>query len=241
MSRAPLHPFTAIALTGAVTALAVLLPAPGGSVVLLAMVVAAIAVAGPRRALRDALPIVLPAWLFLLILHGLLGEGAPVHALGLTWRDEGLRTALAQGARIGAIIIASAALLRGFRPGAFLDAAAERGMRLGPALLVVATLDAIPRLRHRAATIVAAQRVRGLRVGGSPARRLGALVPLALPLLLGAIAEAEDRGVAYAARGVESGARRTAIAPPPDGAADRVLRVLALVAVLAAGAWRLLG
>lgn len=241
MSGTPLHPHTPLALAGAVTALAILLPAPAGPVALLVLVVAVMAAAGPRGAFRDAAPVVVPIWVFLLVLHGLLGDGAPFPALGLTWRADGLRTALGQGARLGAIILASAAVLRGFRPAAFLDAAAARGRPLGPALLVVATLEAIPRLRRRAAGILAAQRVRGLRLAGSPVRRLRALVPLGLPLLLGAIAEADDRAVTYAARGLDGTARRTALEPPADRRADRILRALALAAVVAALAWRLIG
>jgi energy-coupling factor transporter transmembrane protein EcfT len=241
VSGSPLHPHTPLALAGAVTALAILLPAPAGPAALLVLVVAVVAAAGPRGAIRDAAPVVAPIWLFLLLLHGLLGDGAPVPALGLTWRADGLRTALGQGARLGAIILASAAVLRGFRPAAFLDAAAARGRPLGPALLAVATLEAIPRLRRRATGILAAQRVRGLRLAGSPVRRLRALVPLGLPLLLGAIAEADDRAVTYAARGLDGTARRTALEPPADRPADRILRALALAAVGAALAWRLLG
>jgi energy-coupling factor transporter transmembrane protein EcfT len=241
VSGAPLHPHTPLALAGAVTALAVLLPAPAGPVALLGVVAAVVAIAGPRGAFRDAAPVVGPIWFFLLLLHGLLGDGEPLRALGVTWRADGLRTALGQGARLGAIILASAAVLRGFRPAAFLDAAAARGRPLGPALLVVATLEAIPRLRRRAAAILAAQRARGLRVTGSPVRKLRALVPLGLPLLLGAIAEADDRAVTYASRGMDGATRRTALEPPADRPADRVLRALALAAVLAALAWRLLG
>ncbi len=241
MIRGPLHPCTPLALAGAVTALAVLLPAPAGPVALLGAVVAVVVAAGPRLALRDALPIAGPIWLFLLLLHGLLGEGEPVRTLGITWRADGLRTALGQGARLGAVILASAAVLRTFRPAAFLDAAAARGGRVGPALLVVATLEAIPRLRRRAAAILSAQRVRGLRLGGSAARRLRALVPLGLPLLLGVIAEADDRAITYAARGLDGDVRRTALEPPADSAADRLLRTTALAVVLAALAWRLLG
>lgn len=240
MRRPPLHPATPLALTAAITALAVLLPAPGGPVALLAVVLAGVGVFGPRRAMGDALPIVAPIWLFLLILHGLLGEGEAVRAFGLTWRGDGLRTALAQGARLGAIILASAAMLRSFRPTAFLDAAAARGVPLGPTLLVLATLDAIPRLRRRADAILAAQRVRGLRLGGSPVRRLRALVPLGLPLLLGAVAEADERALTYAARGLDGTSRRTSLAPPADTGTDRLLRAIALTAVLAALAWRLL-
>lgn len=241
MSGGPLHPSTPIALAGAVTALAVLLPAPAGPLVLLGVVVAVVAAAGPRGAFRDAAPVVGPIWFFLLVLHGLLGDGEPLRALGVTWRADGLRTALAQGGRLGAIIVASAAVLRGFRPAAFLDAAAARGRPLGPALMVVATLEAIPRLRRRAAAILGAQRVRGMRLAGGPVRKLRALVPLGLPLLLGAIAEADDRAVTYAARGMDGATRRTALEPPAHRRVDRVLRALALATVVAALAWRLLG
>lgn len=236
-----LHPFTPMALTAAVVALAVVLPAPEGPVALYGLTVAALLLAGATRAVGRATVLTLPIWFFLFLIHGVLREAGPaVTVAGIALDAGGVRLALAQGARLGAIIAASAALLAGFRAEALLDAVAARGGSLRAALLVTATLQAIPRLRRQASQVLEAQRVRGLRVGGSPVTRLRALGPLALPLVLTVLHESDDRAMSYAARGVGAHPVRTALFPPPVRLADRVLQSGALAAVLVAIAWRLL-
>jgi energy-coupling factor transport system permease protein len=86
--------------------------------------------------------------------------------------------------------------------------------------------------------ILEAQRARGLRWRGSPLRRGRALVPLVLPLVLGAVAEVDDRAVALETRAVEVRGVRTPLAPPPDRMIDRLVRAGAALAVLGAVAWR---
>ena len=89
------------------------------------------------------------------------------------------------------------------------------------AYLVVATLLALPRFRARAASILEAQRSRGLRLRGSPFNRLRAIGPITFPLLLGALAEVDERGFALETRCASAVERRTALAPPPDRVLDR--------------------
>jgi energy-coupling factor transporter transmembrane protein EcfT len=131
-------------------------------------------------------------------------------------------------------------LVRTFEPSRFLDAASARGSSLSAAYLVVSTLEAAPRLRRQAAAILEAQRARGLRVGGSPAARLRALVPLTLPLVLGTLSEVDDRAMALEVRGFGGGHARTPLEPPPTTHVDRALRWGAVSAVIAAGLWRIL-
>ena len=66
-----------------------------------------------------------------------------------------------------------------------------------------------------------------------------ALRALALPLLLSALHEVDERALALETRGLVSGARRTALAPPHDRAAERAVRWGLLLACLATLIWRL--
>jgi energy-coupling factor transport system permease protein len=232
------HPFTPFVVAGAVAALAFLLPGPTAPLWLYVGVVVLVAAAGVGDAARTGLLLCLPLWGFLLLLHGALG--APPHAdFGpLTLSEPGLAEATGQIGRLGAIVTIGFGLFRAFVPSRFLDAVAERGWSFPAAYLVVATLQALPRLRGRAVEVLAAQRTRGLRVGGSPAARLRALAPLVLPLVLGALSEVDDRAMALETRAVLGARRRTPLDPPRDTAADRAVRWGAAALALAAAAWR---
>ena len=236
------HPFTPLTATLAVVILAFLLPAPLGPVVLALLTVAGASVLGDRGALPPSFIIVVPLWLLLFLVQGVLGD-APFTKWGpLTLSVGGLQEALAQGARFTAIVVASMLTLRGFHASRFVDATAERRWPFSAAYLVAATLQTIPRLRQRVVTIRDAQRSRGLRVQGSIAERISALVPLTMPLILGALADADDRAVALESRAIAAvtapGAHRTPLAPPVDTALDRAVRWGAVAAVGAAFVWR---
>lgn len=220
-----LHPFTPFVLVLAVAALAFLLPAPPGPVGLYAVVVVAAVLGGHRRAAARAALLCLPLWLFLLLLLGVLHGGS------------GYGAAAAQGARLGAVITASLMLYDGFAPSRFLDAVAARGWSFHAAYLVVATLQAAPRLRDRAAGILEAQRARGLRVAGGLAGRVRALVPVTLPLVLGVLSDLDEQAMALDTRAAGAGAR-TPLTVPQVSRTDRVVRWLAAAAVVGAAAWR---
>ncbi|MGH7591677.1 MAG: energy-coupling factor transporter transmembrane component T, partial [Gemmatimonadales bacterium] len=237
------HPFTSLTATLAVVLLAFLLPPSIGPVVLALLSVAAAAIVGDAAALTPSFIIVVPLWLLLLLVQGVLGD-APFTIWGpVTLSISGLDQALAQGARLTAIVVASMLALRGFRASRFVDAAAERRWSFSIAYLVAATLQTIPRLRQRVTLIRDAQRSRGLRVQGSIAQRITSLVPLTLPLILGALADADDRAVALEGRAIAAvtapGARRTPLAPPPDTALDRAVRWGSALVVVVAIIWRI--
>lgn len=225
-----LHPFTPLVLTIGVVVLAFALPAPGGPAALYAVAIAVAAFTHPAAALHGAM-ISAPLWAFLLLLHVILPGG------------EGIAAAASQGARLGAVATASFLLLRSFNPSRFLDAVAERGWPFPAAYLVVATMQAAPRLRERSALILESQRARGLRVGGGPAARLRALRPLILPLLLSVVTETDDRALALEVRGLAGGAgapARTPLAPVPATARDRLLWWGTVAMCAGTLAWRLL-
>jgi energy-coupling factor transporter transmembrane protein EcfT len=93
-------------------------------------------------------------------------------------------------------------------------------------------------MRERATRILEAQQCRGLRLGGSVAARVRALGPLALPLILGALAEVDEQVLALDVRGAAAADRRTALDPPADTAVQRMVRWSLLVLVAAAYAWK---
>lgn len=237
------HPFTPLVASLAVIALAFLLPAPAGPLALAgALVLTAFLVGDPRALLPSAL-LAVPFWALLFLLHALLGDGARVAVGPLRLSEAGTALALTQGARLTAIIVASVLTVRAFRPPRFVDAALVAGWPWPAAYLAAATLNAIPRFTQRAVQVQEAMRSRGLRVRGSLVTRARALVPLAVPLMLGALHDVDERTFALATRQVraEGVTRRTPLRPPADRWGDRAIRWGACLAVAAAAAWRLWG
>ena len=234
------HPFTPLALTLCIAVIAVALPGPAAAASLYAATLLVVLTAGTGRAALRALVPLAPLWLFLFLLHGVLGDGGRVTVLGVSLSRDGLILAATQAARLGAIATASLALYASFSPARFVDAVAERGWPFSTAYLVVATLLALPRFRARAASILEAQRSRGLRLRGSPLNRVRALGPIMFPLLLGVLAEVDERGFALETRCASGVKRRTALAPPSDTLADGLVRWGGAAAAAAAIVWRAL-
>jgi energy-coupling factor transport system permease protein len=79
-------------------------------------------------------------------------------------------------------------------------------------------------MAERAGEIVEAQRARGLDTEGSALRRIRGILPLAGPMILGAVTDVEERTVALEARAFSAPARRTVIRPIPDSPAQRAVR-----------------
>jgi len=235
------HPFTPLVVTAAIAVAALALPGAPAALSLYAGTVVLVTAAGAGRAALRALIPLAPLWFFLFLLHGVLGDGGRVTIDGLSLSRDGLTLALTQGARLGAIATASLALYAAFAPARFVDAVAERGWPFSVAYLVVATLLALPLFRARAAVILEAQRSRGLRLRGSVLNRLRAIGPVTFPLLLGALAEVDERGFALDTRCASGAVRRTALAPPTDHALDRLVRWATALSAAAAVAWRILG
>lgn len=252
------HPFTPLALATAILigVFALRQPAAISVAVLAALVMVGLSGSG-RQVLRPALLIALPTWLLLLVIHAGFGSG-PLHDLGpLRYSRPGLERALALGLRLTAILLAFLTALSVVAPSRLVEAMTDRGVptitfrglvplptrshAFAPVYLLVSTLTLVPRMRQRIAAILEAQQCRGLRLGGSPLARVRAIGPLALPLILGALAEVDEQVLALDARGAAKGYPRTAIAPPPDSMPQRVLRALALLVAFGLHAARIAG
>jgi len=215
-----LHPFTLLAIAAALVVLAWLLPAPAGG---LATTVIALGLAGSRGlrpGLWPAVATAAPFWLFLFILHD-------------------LPTTVAIGLRITTMVASFVWLVAVLPPARLVEAMVAGGWSGSTAYLFAATLSAVPVLQARARRIVEAQRCRGLSPRGGLGQRFRALRALALPLILSALHEVDERALALETRGLVPGARRTPLAPPADGATERAARWTLVALCAAALVWRL--
>src|SRR5437588_135584 len=196
-----LHPFSLLAIAAALPAFAWILPAPTGGLATAGLALMLPLVPDPRwgvRVVRLALLTAAPFWLFLRLLH----DGP---------------TTVAIGGRITTMVASFVWLVAVLSPDRLVEAMVARGWSLAVAYVFAATLSAVPVLKARARRIVEAQRCRGLSPRGSVANRLRALRALALPLVLSALHEVDERTLALETRGLgnSGGAGR-------DRAADAV-------------------
>lgn len=218
-----LHPFTLLTLAAALPALAWILPAPWGGPAALSVVAVLLLAPGVSPGLRVARTAALtaaPFWFFLFLLHGVGGM-------------------VATGPRLTTMIGSFVWLVAVLPPARLVEAMVAAGWPVSAAFLFSATLSAVPALRERASRLVDAQRCRGLRTRGGPLVRFAALRALALPLVLSALHEVDERALALETRGLTAGARRTPLAPPADYAAERMLRWTLVLGCLALVVWRI--
>jgi energy-coupling factor transport system permease protein len=218
---------------------------PGWWPLAILAVVAVIAIAAHRlRGLAllavAASPIV--GSILLINLFLLPGAADPILRLGPlapTW--SGLWFGLQTVARLFAFSSAIALVYLTTAVDDMLADLARRGLGRRAVFVVGAAIQTVPRTVERAGEIVDAQRARGLDTEGRFWRRARGVVPLAAPVVFGALTEVEARTMALEARAFTAPVRQTLLRIPADTAADRVVRWAALLALVALVALRVAG
>ena len=187
-----------------------------------------------RTALLLALPIAISAFLVnLFFVPG--GESVLLRIGPITATAEGLGFAMEILVRILAISGAVTLFYLTTRPADLVVDLERRGVSPRVGFVTNASVQTVPAMVDRAAQITAAQRARGLDTEGSIWRRVRGVVPIVGPVILGSIAEVEERTMALEARGFTRPGRRTLLWSPPDSGIESALRwalLLALVALI---------
>lgn len=229
------HPLTKALAVLLVLILAFLWPpvsliALAGALVLAA---ASVGLGGPLvRSLR--IPLVLVA--SIVVVNALFFPGgqdvlATLGPLAIT--REGLTFGLVSAGRLLVIFLALVLFLFTTLADDLLEALVARGVSHRIAFVILSAVQLVPRMQARASGILAAQQARGLVVGGGIRRRAQVLVPLVVPVLLGALVDVRERTFALEARGFGARPGRTAYRDVADPAGDRAIRVGLLVAIAA--------
>jgi energy-coupling factor transport system permease protein len=215
------------------------------------LLLGAVAIVGPavvagilprlvRYALIFSLPIAISALLVNLFFYP--GGQEVLLRLGpITATAEGLAFAIEILVRIAAISGAITLFYLTTRPAELVLDLEGRGVPARLAFVAHASVQTVPAMAERAATIIAAQRARGLDTEGSLRRRLSGIVPLAGPVVLGSIAEVEERSMALEARAFTRPGRRSLLWRPPDSVTQRVVRWLLVLGLIGLVSLRLAG
>lgn len=210
----------------------------------IAIVVPAVAARVLRRLARTSLLLSLPIAISALLINLFFFPGGRTVLLRLgpvTATGEGLVFAFEILLRIMAISGAITLFYLTTRPHDLVVDLERRGISPRIAFVANASVQTVPAMVERAGQITAAQRARGLDTEGGVLRRARGIVPLVGPVILGSIAEVEERTMALEARGFTRPGRRTLLWSPADTGAERLARWALVVTLLATIAARIAG
>ena len=126
-------------------------------------------------------------------------------------------------------------------PRAFVLDLERRGVPPRFAFVAVATIEAVPTLVERAATIGESQRARGLDTEGSVRARLRGLLPIVGPVIITSLTDVEERTLALESRAFSRPGRRHLLWAMPDTSAERALRWLLFATLVGLIAMRIAG
>jgi energy-coupling factor transport system permease protein len=190
------------------------------------------------KLVRSVTVLALPLMISVLVINLLFfpgGETVLFRIGPVTATAEGLRYAIEVVVRLLAIAGGVVLFYLTTEPGDLTLDLERRGVSPRIAFVVNATVQMVPAMADRAATIIAAQRARGLDTEGSFLARTRGIVPIVGPVILGAIGEVEERTLALEARAFGRPGRRTLLWEPPDSGRQRLARwaMVALVPMLA--------
>ena len=215
-----------------------------GPVLVLLILVAVARVARVTRQLAIVASLTLPVVGSILLINTFLLPGAhdPIVRFGPlapTW--SGLAFGVEVTLRLLAISLALALVYLTTPTDDLLSDLERRGVGRRLVFVVGAAVNTVPRMIERASEIVDAQRARALDTEGRFWRRARGVVPLAAPVIFGALTEVEEQTMALEARAFSAPARRTVLRTLPDSAAQRLLRWVLFLGAIAAIAAEIAG
>lgn len=237
-----LHPLTKLAAVALLLVLLYILPGEWGSLLLFAFVLILAFTAGVAGSLlRTVLRVILPLAFSLFLIQGILfppADATPIPLGPITLTREGLLFAYITSARLLAMSAIVLLLLRTTHPADLVYALTQRGLPRSIGYILLVTLQIIPDMSARATAILEAQRSRGLETQRGFLRFRG-LVPLISPLVVGALVDVEERAMALELRAYTAPGPKTSLRQLFDSPAQRVVRVLLLLSILALIGWRI--
>ena len=208
-----------------------------GPVAVFGVVLLTVAVTGVGRKLVPFVVASLPLVISILLINTFIYPGATdtIATVGpFTVTGTGLTVALQAALRVIAFALAIGVFVVTTDLDDLLSDLERRGLGRRAEFVIGSAIRMVPRMVERAGEIVEAQRARGLDTEGRPWRRARGLVPLAGPMIGGALNDVEERTMALEARAFTAPGRRTTIRRLPDSTLQRAVRWGIAVLIVAA-------
>lgn len=114
----------------------------------------------------------------------------------------------------------------------------QRGVSTRATYVIQSTFLILPEMQKRGATILDAQRARGIETDSNVFVRAKAFLPAVAPLILSSLTGVEERAMSLEARGLTLDGPKTSLLHVADTGVDKALRVLAVLAVVAVIGWK---
>jgi energy-coupling factor transport system permease protein len=230
-----LHPLTKLALAAFTLVAGLAIPGMLTGYVILLVILIPLAAWGriTREFLKWIWRLVLPFAISVFLVQGLFWTGGtPVLELGpISFKQEGLQFAVRSTGRILAVIGGMLLLAMDTRPDALMISLNQRGVPASLSYIVLTAIQVVPRFQTKAATILDAQRSRGLETEGNYFIRARALLPLIGPLVIGSLLEVEERAIALEARAFKRKGPKTSLLLLRDSAAQQIVRKILIIAL----------
>jgi energy-coupling factor transport system permease protein len=191
------------------------------------VVAATVAIAGVGRSLRPYLLASSPLLASILLVNTFFFPSATDTILQLgpfAATGAGLTAGLQGALRVIAFALSVAVFSLTTPTDDLLSDLERRGVGRRAIFVIGTAIGTVPRMLERAVEIVEAQRARGMDTEGSFLRRARGVLPLAGPMVLGALGDVEERTMALEARAFTASGRRTVLRVLPDSAAQRIGR-----------------
>ncbi|MEO1145542.1 MAG: energy-coupling factor transporter transmembrane component T [Cyanobacteria bacterium J06638_22] len=228
MFAIPLNPFTKLTIALCAIALGFGMVGDGWAIgILLGVLLPWSAGMGILRpVLQRVFWAIAPLALFLIPIHGFFHPGTTILLTvdSFTVTQEGLAYAYRLLSRLTVLAAALLSFSLSTTPAELIAVLTQRGVSPALTYLLISPFQLIPEIRTKAATILAAQQARGMGTGGNLWQRGRALMPMVVPLVLGALVDAEERAMALEARAFRAGGRKTSLVQIPDAVAQHWLR-----------------
>ncbi|HET8785453.1 MAG TPA: energy-coupling factor transporter transmembrane component T [Candidatus Limnocylindrales bacterium] len=215
----------------------------GPIVISLLMLVAARAAGVARALLRASLLLSLPIAISVVLVSVFTRPGTTVlFTIGpFDATVEGVDFAAQTLVRLLAISLSIGLFILTTEARAFVFDLERRGVPPRFAFVALATIEAVPTLVERAATIGESQRARGLDTEGSIRARVRGLLPIVGPAVITSLTDVEERSLALESRAFSRPGRRHLLWSMPDSSRELVLRVVLVLALVGAIAVRVAG
>ncbi|MFM2032468.1 MAG: hypothetical protein RLZZ297_1233 [Chloroflexota bacterium] len=174
------------------------------------------------------LPITFSVLLFRVVLFpDVMGD--PIDVAGYTLGRAALTQGIVIVLRYTTLSTAFLAVFQTTPTAQLTQALAEKGMPRSIEFILLMALQIIPDMQQRAHDILEAQQSRGLVID-TPIRRVQSLIPLVGPLVVGALVDVEERGMALELRAYGATNRPTRLLHLVDTPVQHVLRTVLLCA-----------
>ncbi len=175
------------------------------------------------------------------IIQGLFNpaNATPLLRLGpVVFYVEGLRFALGIAVRLLDLLASTVVLVLTTRPPDLIDALVRRGLSPKFGYVMSSVLQIIPNMSGATATILDAQRARGMETEGKLRTRLRAYVPLMGPLVTSSLIATQERAMALEVRAFGAKGRRTFLHEDSVPGYAGFVRWLLLAVLAATFVWR---